>query len=498
MKQLINTCVLVVVLLFVSSSVVVAGTWQTGACVRLAPNINDVRLQANPQIAFDGVSTFLVVWQLGDNIASWEKGDIFATRLSIDGSALDVNPIPVCTLANSHQEQPSVIFNGTQFLVVWNDLRNGTDWDIYGCRILSNGTVLDEGGFVIAGGASSQIIPRLAADSAGFIMAYQEKNPSGFYHVCLTGISSVGVVTRFYDPVMPTGDTLKNGIADIVNVANDAWHIAWLEQIAYAPGKSPLNTALMTRRSTGWQLTNIKRADMGMDYRGNYFAAGAQSSIICDGNIATLLNRQDASITSATICLFGCTALVQAGKVSAAFGQGYFAAAGVVGTAQKALCVASPLTEQGLKKDGDTASILYVSKGVITRPVIAGNDTGFVVVFQETIDTTNYLKTLFFHYNEDVSSIKNTDVATSHPSLEINPNPSSSLSRISIREYCVQSLQLFDIGGRKVADFSKLLRSKSFGDVTEILWKTPDVSGTYWAVLKTSRGTTIKPLVIVK
>src|SRR4030065_388005 len=78
-------------------------------------------------IAFDGTN-FLVVWE---DYRTYPP-DIYAARVTQDGLVLDMGGIPVCTFAEV-QSQPSVEFDGTNYLVVWADYRDG-NYDIYGAR----------------------------------------------------------------------------------------------------------------------------------------------------------------------------------------------------------------------------------------------------------------------------------------------------------------------------------------------------------------------------
>jgi len=90
-----------------------------------------------PSVASDG-SNFFVVWCSDTNIVG--------TRVTSNGVVLDTLGIPICT-ANGYQLYPSICFTGTQYFVVWADQRN--NYDIYGSRISTDGTVLDSAGIYI-------------------------------------------------------------------------------------------------------------------------------------------------------------------------------------------------------------------------------------------------------------------------------------------------------------------------------------------------------------
>lgn len=102
---------------------------------------------AHPAVAFDGAA-YLVAWQDAHN----GNADVYAARLSTTGAVLDQLNIPVSTHA-SNQRNPSVIFDGVDFLVVWEDDRNAAS-DLYGARVSIDGQVYPELNLVTNAGES--------------------------------------------------------------------------------------------------------------------------------------------------------------------------------------------------------------------------------------------------------------------------------------------------------------------------------------------------------
>ncbi|HEX5100480.1 MAG TPA: hypothetical protein VFV94_13320, partial [Polyangiaceae bacterium] len=79
---------------------------------------------------------YLVVWQ--DERLGWPA--IFGTRISPTGELRDPNGIQISG-GHSREYEPAVASDGTDWLVVWKDYRNGTDYDIYGTRVTAGGSV---------------------------------------------------------------------------------------------------------------------------------------------------------------------------------------------------------------------------------------------------------------------------------------------------------------------------------------------------------------------
>ena len=116
-------------------------------------------------IAFDGTNYF-VVWQ---DERSGSSGDIYGTRVSPSGNVLDSVGVAICTIPNP-QGNPKVAFDGTNFFVVWQDLRNNLDYDIYGCRVNSSGTILDSTGIVIYNRNLPQSTPSISFDGTNYLV----------------------------------------------------------------------------------------------------------------------------------------------------------------------------------------------------------------------------------------------------------------------------------------------------------------------------------------
>jgi hypothetical protein len=94
--------------------------------------------QVSPNLSFDG-ENYLVIWRGKKSSSAYS---IYFKRVSKNGEVLDVNPIPI-NPSTRDQASPSIAFNGENYLVVWQDFRNGKYWDTYGSRVTPSGEVLD-------------------------------------------------------------------------------------------------------------------------------------------------------------------------------------------------------------------------------------------------------------------------------------------------------------------------------------------------------------------
>ncbi len=153
-----------------------------------------------PTVAF-GKGTFLVAWQAG-RIAGGSLvkgqgqpagvGDIVACRVDKSGKTVDAKPF-VISAAKDLQEKPRAAFGKGVFLIVWQDLRNEKDYDVYAARVSPEGKVLDPEGIRVSGGPHNQALPRVAFDGENFLVVWQDFR-AGKYEVYGARVTSAGKV----------------------------------------------------------------------------------------------------------------------------------------------------------------------------------------------------------------------------------------------------------------------------------------------------------------
>ncbi len=165
-------------------------------------------VRATPCAAF-GKDMFLVVWREGWH-GKGGKARVYAARLDAEGRTLDPKGIEVAPCGEGVQEMPRAAFGGGVFLVVWQDLRNGKDFDVLGARISPDGKVLDAEPIKIAAAPRTQALPDVASDGEGFLVAWQGlEGDSPLYSGFAAQVSADGKV----------GPAVKTGASPQVRIA---------------------------------------------------------------------------------------------------------------------------------------------------------------------------------------------------------------------------------------------------------------------------------------
>ena len=135
------------------------------AAAPFAPAPDD---QEHPSVVSNGDGYF-VVWADKRDYGANEY-DIYGARVSRTGEVLDPGGIAICT-DPGRQTSPRVAFDGTRFLVVWEDDRESTSqfllYHIYGARVTSDGRVLDTNGFRITANQITRTGPAVASNGDG-------------------------------------------------------------------------------------------------------------------------------------------------------------------------------------------------------------------------------------------------------------------------------------------------------------------------------------------
>jgi hypothetical protein len=101
--------------------------------------------QWHPTAASDGTG-FLLTWE------AYRVGgyDLLGTRVASDGTPTDAAGLAISTAAGD-QRSPRVAFDGSSYLVVWEDDRSRPgDPDVWGARVGSDGSLPDPDAIVAA------------------------------------------------------------------------------------------------------------------------------------------------------------------------------------------------------------------------------------------------------------------------------------------------------------------------------------------------------------
>ena len=175
--------------------------------------------QMRPEIAFDGTN-FLVVWE--DNRYGtydiWGRfvttsGTLSGARFAISSAALD-------------QNRPYVQYEGSQYLVVWNDGRNG-NLDIYGQLISTTGATIG-GDIAVSTAAGTQDRPGIGFDGTDYFVVWSDYRSGTQAEVYGQKITSAGVLTG--DPVIIS----STGAADkrtrqVLSNGTDSYLVVWCD-----------------------------------------------------------------------------------------------------------------------------------------------------------------------------------------------------------------------------------------------------------------------------
>ncbi len=210
--------------------------------VSVAPQVEDGLPQYFPAVAYAPASkTWLVVWQdglqTGDETARGGRAqDIYAARVSADGKVLDPKGIAICTAAD-FQGRPSVASDGKDFLVVWQDLRTGKDWDLYGARVTADGKVLEENGFLVAGGVHNQCLPDLVFGGGSYYTVWLDARHFPEYRVYGARVSASGKV-------------LDASGTELIRLMTDKQREAW-RKAPFASGKLGIGWHNFSRKEGG-------------------------------------------------------------------------------------------------------------------------------------------------------------------------------------------------------------------------------------------------------
>ncbi|MDH5683491.1 MAG: hypothetical protein OEZ20_03395, partial [candidate division WOR-3 bacterium] len=193
--------------------------------------------EENPEVGFDGTN-YLVVWQDIRNAPS-SGYDIYGCRVNQNGIVLDPDGIVISTVPYL-EWNPSVIFGGTNHFVVW-DLGE-VQQDILFARVNRDGVVLDPNGIAISTVVNEQYYPSAAFDGTNYLVVWIDRR--GRRDVYGARVNQNGIVL---DP---------NGIA----ICTSAYYLETVSSIAF----DGTNYFLLCGSSRGYDVYGVRVNQAGI------------------------------------------------------------------------------------------------------------------------------------------------------------------------------------------------------------------------------------------
>src|SRR5579862_2503078 len=107
---------------------------------------NEVNPFYKPMVVNDGIGGAIITWTDYRSTTGnpGQGADIYAQKVNSNGSTLlALNGVAICTAVND-QTVPMIASNGAGgAVIVWQDYRNSSDWDIYAQSITGNVAIED-------------------------------------------------------------------------------------------------------------------------------------------------------------------------------------------------------------------------------------------------------------------------------------------------------------------------------------------------------------------
>lgn len=157
-----------------------------------------------------GTDTYLAAW------IRW-GGDIYCTRISTSGTVVDTIPIQISN-GQYRTFSPSIAFDGNNFFIVWGDTRNSTSSyidsiDIYGARINQSGVLLDTSNIRISQGPGYQACPSVEFDGNDFLVVWQDSRSDSSYDIYGAKVNPAGAIVNRYQIIAQPGHQFEPSIA---------------------------------------------------------------------------------------------------------------------------------------------------------------------------------------------------------------------------------------------------------------------------------------------
>lgn len=189
--------------------------------------------QFMPRTVSDGKGGAIVVWEDYRTATDW---DVYAQRVDAAGETVwEVDGIPIC-LAGWNQRRLRMVQSADRVIAVWNDRRGRTNWDIYAQAIDLSGQVLWQvDGVPVCTDTADQSTQAILSDGAGgAIFVWEDARQSAEHQdLYIQRLSPSGQPMWKADgiPVFPS-DSLQSDPILLADGEN-GFYLVWWDVIGY-------------------------------------------------------------------------------------------------------------------------------------------------------------------------------------------------------------------------------------------------------------------------
>ncbi|WP_022668868.1 hypothetical protein [Desulfospira joergensenii] len=379
----------------------------------LTPRMVDTRSQLYPRIASGSSEKCMVVWQQGRNYFQSESGDIYATLVDCTGKPYCGEAISIC-MAGDSQELPEIAFGQDRYLIVWQDLRNHKDWDIYGVFLDQQGGMLDNGEFKISTGKGSQAKPMVTTCERGFLIVWQGYSEH-FYSIYVALIGWNGKI-HYNERLKYENNALYGGDPEI-SCIGDKCILSWNDEKSWKStsmsGRMTGRFAAISVQDNGVTITDCQKAPTYFLKGGGRFAKSREKFLYCiwdNGKrgqsvaVAALfdpdkalpkknLNKEKQRHLSGWNTLqmisLNPSGVFLDSPLDVNFYRGNFLVVGRLSILKHPTppfqIVGKILSKDGIKENEDLLPVLHDSRRPVSAPTLADTGNGLIMVWEQEV-----------------------------------------------------------------------------------------------------------------
>ncbi len=176
-------------------------------------------------MTFDGTD-FLVVW---DDGRANPFADIYAARVAPTGVVKDPAGVPISQNPTGQKFVPQVRCLGASCLIVWSDRDPSPDWYLNGRHVDANLTIAEPNDVPVMATATSRYLPRLSTGGGDYFLAWSDERVIGTFGTAGTRIDASGQSLDGDGGRLSPNVAAGTNFRPAVTWDGSSWWVAWMD-----------------------------------------------------------------------------------------------------------------------------------------------------------------------------------------------------------------------------------------------------------------------------